>query len=64
MKKATDSFFSQTKETLWSLVIFMLERMERWQNFGWIAKELSEIADIINANTSKIKEAWNGFFFK
>lgn len=36
MKKATDSFFSQTKE----------------------------IADIINANTSKIKEAWNGFFFK
>ena len=34
------------------------------QNYGFTAKELSEIADIINANASKIKEAWNGFFFK
>ena len=33
-------------------------------NFGFTAKELNEISDIINQNILKIKEAWNGFFFK
>ena len=33
-------------------------------NIGFTAKELNEISDIINNNTKKIKEAWNGFFFE
>ena len=32
------------------------------ENYGFTAKELNEIADIINSNISNIKEAWNGFF--
>lgn len=34
------------------------------ENFGFTAKELKEISDIINKNIPTIKEAWNGFFCK
>ena len=34
------------------------------QNYGFTAKELNEISDIIDLNIVKIKEAWNGFFCK
>ena len=34
------------------------------ENFGFSAKELKEIAEIIYSNESKIKEAWNEFFIK
>lgn len=34
------------------------------ENIGFTAKELNDISEIINRNTSTIKEAWNGFFFK
>ena len=34
------------------------------ENFGFTAKELNDISEIINNNIPKIKEAWNGFFFK
>ncbi len=34
------------------------------ENYGFTAKQLNEIAEIINLNNKKIKEAWNGFFFE
>lgn len=34
------------------------------ENFGFTAKELKDISEIINKNIPIIKEAWNGFFCK
>ena len=34
------------------------------ENYGFTAKQLNEISEIINGNMNKIKEAWNGFFFE
>ena len=43
---------------------WIYERCSLADNFGFTARELNEISEIINKNIAKIKEAWNGFFFE